>query len=168
MTYKVQGLSYEQQESLAQMLGLPRKYAAKAARVLELWEPTHKARPTICRPQQAFEVLQPMIGRKKKEHLVGLYLSAQNAVLHVETISVGSLNTTRTVPREVFYPAISNLALGLILAHNHPSGSLAPSDEDVAFTRSLARAGELLGIELYDHLIITADGFTSLRERGAF
>jgi DNA repair protein RadC len=58
--------------------------------------------------------------------------------------------------------------MGFILVHNHPSGSLDPSDEDVAFTRAVHRAGETVGIELYDHLIVTKSGFTSLRERGAF
>jgi DNA repair protein RadC len=97
-----------------------------------------------------------------------LYLDAQNGLIHRETISVGSLNTTRSHPREILYPAIAHLALGFILVHNHPSGSLDPSDEDIAFTRAVHRAGETVGIELYDHLIVTRAGFTSLRERGAF
>ncbi len=82
------------------------------------------------------------------------------------TISVGSLNTTRSHPREILYPAVQHLACGFILAHNHPSGCLEPSREDLEFTNAVKRAGELLGIELYDHLIIAATGFTSLRERG--
>ena len=74
------------------------------------------------------------LGRaRRKEHLVGLYLDAQNGLLHRETISIGSLNTTRTHPREILYPAIAHLALGFILAHNHPSGCLEPSPEDVEF-----------------------------------
>ena len=77
-------------------------------------------------------------------------------------------STTRTHPREILYPAIVHGALGFILAHNHPSGSVEPSDEDVAFSRSVHRAGEVMGIELYDHVIVGASGFTSLRERGAF
>ena len=64
------------------------------------------------------------------------------------------------------YPAVAHLALGFILAHNHPSGCLDPSPEDVEFTQSIRRAGDLLGIELYDHLIVTRTGYTSLRERG--
>ena len=79
--------------------------------------------------------------------------------------AVGSLNTTRSHPREILYPAVQHLAAGFILAHNHPSGCLEPSPEDIEFTRAVARAGELMGIELYDHLIVTRDGFTSLRER---
>ena len=124
-------------------------------------------RPKITRPREAWKVTRDLASAKK-EHLLGLYLDAQNGLIHRETISVGSLNTTRTHPREILYPAIAHLALGFILVHNHPSGSLDPSDEDVAFTRGVHRAGETVGIELYDHLIIAKNGFTSLRERGAF
>ena len=106
------------------------------------------------------------LGRAKKEHLIGLYLDSQNGLLHRETISIGSLNTTRTHPREILYPAIAHLALGFILVHNHPSGCLEPSPEDMEFTQAVRRAGELMGIELYDHPIVGGDGYTSLRERG--
>jgi DNA repair protein RadC len=124
-------------------------------------------RTRVTRPQDAWRLTRDL-GRAKKEHLLGLYLDAQNGLIHKETISIGSLNTTRTHPREILYPAIAHLALGFILVHNHPSGSLDPSDEDVAFTRAVHRAAETVGIELYDHLIVSRGGFTSLRERGAF
>jgi DNA repair protein RadC len=122
-------------------------------------------RPRISKPSEAYDQVHG-IASARKEHLVGLYLDAQNGLLHSETISIGSLNTTRTHPREILYPAIQNLALGFILAHNHPSGSLEPSPEDIEFTRSVSRAGDLMGIELYDHLIVAASGYTSMRERG--
>jgi DNA repair protein RadC len=124
-------------------------------------------RVRITRPREAWRLTREL-GHAKKEHLLGLYLDAQNGLIHRETISIGSLNTTRTHPREILYPAIAHLALGFILVHNHPSGSLDPSDEDVAFTRGVHRAAETIGIELYDHLIVAGSGFTSLRERGAF
>jgi len=122
-------------------------------------------RPCLNGPRQVFQRVKHLT-HAKKEHLVGLYLDAQNGLLHQETISVGSLNTTRTHPREILFPAISNLALGFILAHNHPSGSLEPSSEDLEFTGFVKRAGELMGIELYDHLIVSRGGYTSFRERG--
>ena len=123
-------------------------------------------RPRLTRPQEVFRQVHHLVALKK-EHLVGLYLDAQNGLIHTETLSVGSLNTTRTHPREILNPAIVHLAMGFILAHNHPSGSLDPSDEDIEFTRGVQRAGQIIGIELYDHLIVAAAGFTSLRERGA-
>jgi DNA repair protein RadC len=119
----------------------------------------------VSKPKDAYLQVRDL-GRARKEHLVGLYLDAQNGVLQRETLSVGSLNTTRTHPREILYPAIVHLALGFILAHNHPSGCLEPSEEDVEFTRAVQRAGELMGIELHDHLIVTRGGYTSLKERG--
>ena len=127
---------------------------------LELREPV-----AVSRPQAAYEQVKD-IARGKQEQLVGLYLDAQNKLIVRRTISLGSLNTTRSHPREILYPAVQHLALGFILAHNHPSGCLDPSTEDIEFTRAVARAGELLGIELYDHLIVSRDGFTSMRERG--
>lgn len=149
--------------------------AALAARLASAFELGLRARgpvesddrPRITRPKEAFALTRE-IRHAKKEHLLGLYLDAQNGLVHRETISIGSLNTTRTHPREILYPAIAHLALGFILVHNHPSGSLDPSDEDIAFTRAIHRAGETVGIELYDHLIVARGGFTSLRERGAF
>jgi DNA repair protein RadC len=106
------------------------------------------------------------LARARREHRVGLYLDAQNGLIRKETLSIGSLNTTRTHPREILFPAVRHLALGFILVHNHPSGCPDPSHEDVEFTQAVRRAGELLGIELYDHLIVAGDGYTSLRERG--
>ncbi len=115
-------------------------------------------------PLDAFRLVKDL-GRARKEHLVALYLDAQNHLLLRETVSVGSLNTTRTHPREIFQPAIACSAMGLILAHNHPSGSLTPSQEDVDFTRAIRRAAEILGIGLYDHIIVAATGYVSLKER---
>src|SRR3989454_5506438 len=102
----------------------------------------------------------------KKEHLVGFYLDSQNHLLARETLSIGSLNTTRTHPREVLHPAITHLALGFILVHNHPSGTLVPSSDDIEFTRAIGRSGELMGIPLYDHVIVSRAGYVSLKEKG--
>jgi len=151
--------------------GIGPALAARLAAAFELGRRVNgiddEARPRIVRPRDAWRLTRDL-GRAKKEHLVGLYLDAQNGLVHKETISIGSLNTTRTHPREIFHPAIVHLALGFLLVHNHPSGSLDPSDEDIAFTRSVRRAGETIGIELYDHVIVARHGFTSLRERGVF
>jgi len=147
--------------------------AASAARLCAVFELGRRAyggdgereRPQLNQPQQAYRQVRHL-ARAKKEHLVGLYLDAHNGLLHQETISIGSLNTTRTHPREILFPAVSHLALGFILAHNHPSGCLEPSAEDLEFTQAVRRAAELMCIELYDHLIVGRDGYTSLRERG--
>ena len=100
---------------------------------------------------------------------MGVYLDTQNRVIgRPVTISVGALNTTRTHPREILYPAIKRSALGLVLAHNHPSGSLEPSRDDLEFTRGVSDACGLLGFTLYDHLIVSRRGYVSLKEQGLF
>lgn len=143
--------------------------AARLAAALELHRRFSREqsseRPKLTRPREVYHEVRD-ICRARKEHLIGLYLDAQNQLLHRETLSIGSLNTTRTHPREIMHPAIQHLALGFILAHNHPSGSLEPSPEDLEFTRSVQRAGELMGIELYDHVIVSVSGHMSLREMG--
>jgi len=121
--------------------------------------------PRVSSPAEAYALVRDL-RRARKEHLVSLYLDAQNRLICRETVSIGSLNTTRTHPREVLQPAIVNSALAFILVHNHPSGSLDPSRDDVEFTRTMARAGDLMGISLYDHIIVSRRGFVSLKERG--
>jgi len=166
----LEGLAGLTAEAWQSEKGLGSAAAARLCAVFELGRRAYgrddeESRARVNGPRQAFRQLKHL-SRVKKEYLVGLYLDAQNGLLARETISIGTLNTTRTHPREILYPAISHLALGFILAHNHPSGCLEPSREDVEFTRSVQRAGELMGIELYDHLIIARGGYTSMRERG--
>jgi DNA repair protein RadC len=121
--------------------------------------------PRVGSPAEAYALVRDLT-KAKKEHLVALYLDAQNRLIHRETVSIGSLNTTRTHPRELMHPAIVHSALAFILVHNHPSGSLDPSRDDVDFTRTMQRAGELMGISLYDHLIVSTKGYVSLKEKG--
>ncbi len=127
--------------------------------------PGDEDRPSLSSPREAFRQVRDL-RRARKEHLVAIYLDAQNRLIGRETISIGSLNTTRTHPREILQPAIACSALGFILAHNHPSGSLKPSQDDIDFTRAIRRASEIIGIELYDHLIVAGSGFVSLKEQG--
>ncbi len=120
----------------------------------------------VSSPREAYELVRDL-KRARKEHLVALYLDAQNHLIQRETISIGALNTTRTHPREILQPAILHSALAFVLVHNHPSGSLEPSRDDLDFTRSIARAAELIGVGLTDHLIVSPRGYISLKERGA-
>ncbi len=97
-----------------------------------------------------------------KECLRGLFLNSRNRLIRNEVISVGSVNESIVNAREVFRPGIESSALAVILAHNHPSGELAPSAEDVRITEQLVQAGKILGIHVLDHVIITKDGFVSV------
>ena len=101
----------------------------------------------------------------KREHFVVLYLNARNQLIHKETISVGIINANLVHPREVFYPAVERLAVSIILAHNHPSGGATPSKDDLELTNRLKKAGELMGIEVLDHIIITKDNFKSINNQ---
>ena len=120
----------------------------------------------ISRPHEVYDAVMPYYKGADREILSVLCLDAQNQPNSFNVASIGALNTTRTRPAEILKAAILSNALGLILIHNHPSGELDPSPEDLEFTRAVQRACELVGVDLYDHVIVTDDGFTSLRERG--
>ena len=103
---------------------------------------------------------------KKQEYFVALTLDGASHLIEQRVISIGTLNQSLVHPREVFADAVTDRAAGVIVAHNHPGGQLSPSNEDVRITQRLKEAGMLLGIELLDHVILTRDGFLSLREEG--
>lgn len=121
---------------------------------------------SILTPQDADAILRPRIAHLDREVFCVILLDTKNRVIAVLTIAIGTLSAATVHPREIFKPAIKASAAGLILAHNHPSGSTSPSKEDRAFTRRVGDAGETIGIEVIDHLIIGNPGFTSLKEMG--
>ncbi len=113
--------------------------------------------------KQAYQYLKGM-GLNQKEQLRGLYLNSRYQVIHDEIISIGSLTANITHPREVFQPAIERGAVAVILGHNHPSGRLEATNADIEITEQLIAAGDILGIELLDHLIITATRYVSVMD----
>lgn len=117
----------------------------------------HKTgRPIIESDEQALAQLHDIRGHKK-EHLVALYLNARNELIHREDISIGTVNASIVHPRDVFAPALEHNATAVIVAHNHPSGSSEPSPEDREVTARLKEAGNLLGIVLLGHHVVTKD-----------
>lgn len=121
--------------------------------------------PIINSPESALDQLGD-IRNQKKEYFVALYLNARNELIHKETISIGTLTRSLVHPREVFASALLHSAASILVAHNHPSGDTTPSEDDLLITKRLQEAGELLGIALFDHLIISRDSHCSLREHG--
>ncbi len=113
--------------------------------------------------KQAYTYLKGM-SELKKEQLRGLYLNSRYQVVHDEIISLGSLTANIVHPREVFRPAFEHGAVALIIAHNHPSGSLRPTPSDIEVTEQLIEAGKILGIDVLDHLIIAHHKFLSIME----
>lgn len=97
-----------------------------------------------------------------KEHLRGIYLNNHYQVIHDEVISIGTVDSNIVHPREVFRPAITYAAAAVVLVHNHPSGVTDPSEADILITQQIARAGEIVGIDLIDHVIVTTNGFASI------
>lgn len=106
------------------------------------------------------------IRNERQEHFVCISLNGANQVLATRVVTVGLLNSNQVHPREVFADPLTDRAASIICAHNHPSGTLEASPEDLAITRRLVKAGELLGIRMLDHLIVTEAGFLSLKQEG--
>ena len=133
---------------------------AKALGVINVRE----AAPLVILPLNVFECLKEFRD-KKKEHFIVLHLNTQNEIIRREIVSIGSLNASLVHCREVYRSAITAGCASILVCHNHPSGSLEPSAEDLNVTKRLQDAGKLLGIELTDHIIISEQGYMSFRER---
>lgn len=151
-------------EKLSLELDIPIGKAAQIVACFELGRRffKHPPRPAIIRSaRQAYEYLREM-GSLPKEHLRGLYLNSRYRVIHDEVISIGTLTSSIVHPREVFRPAIEYGAAAVIIAHNHPSGDSTPNEEDISITKQLKEAGEIMGVELLDHIVIGKDSFKSI------
>ena len=120
-------------------------------------------------PEDAAKVAAHFIGDDDREVFLVMCLNTKNEVVAVHRCHIGSLNSSIVHPREVFKAAILNNSASIIVAHQHPSGDVTPSREDVEMTKRLAEAGRILGIEVLDHLVINYKAeYTSLKERGFF
>jgi DNA repair protein RadC len=106
------------------------------------------------------------IRNKTKEYFVAFFLNARNCIIRRDIVSIGTLNASLVHPREVFKPAIEQSAASVIFIHNHPSGDPSPSEDDIKLTKRLVSAGEILGIDVLDHIIITRTGFLSMKAKG--
>ncbi len=116
-------------------------------------------------PKDIAEMLMEEMRHLEKEYLLALFLNNKNQVLAREVISIGSLNVSTAQPREIFKGAVRRNAASLILVHNHTSGDPTPSKNDVIVTQTLLKAGEIIGIEVLDHIIIGDHCFVSLKAR---
>ena len=103
-----------------------------------------------------------------REMLLSIMLTVKNDLIGVETVSIGSITASTTTPRDIFKSAILANAVAIIVCHNHPSGELVPSKNDIEITKQLIAAGELLGIKVLDHLIVSNQGYKSLRDHYKF
>lgn len=117
-------------------------------------------------PETAARLMGAIIGDKAKEHFMLILLNTRNKVIRISQISIGTLTSSPVHPREVFKEAVKHSAQSVIIAHNHPSGDTEPSDDDINITRRLVEAGQLLGIQVLDHIIVGGETYFGFKERG--
>jgi DNA repair protein RadC len=121
----------------------------------------------ITDPENAYH-LAKRYARATKEQFLILTLNAAHEPISISMVSIGTANRTIVHPREVFYKAIKDLASAIIVCHNHPSGFLKASPEDLEITEHLVEAGKIIGIHVLDHLIISKNGYISLNKEKCF
>ncbi len=162
----LQRLSFEE---LTNVHGLGAAKAAQVKAALEIGRRLLLAqpeqRPQITSPSDVANLLMVEMAHLEQEHLRVVLLNTKNYVLKIETVYVGSINSSAVRIGEVFKGALKQNAAALIVVHNHPSGDPTPSPEDVAVTRQLVEAGKLLDVAVLDHLVIGQGRWISLRER---
>jgi DNA repair protein RadC len=147
---------------------------ASAARLLACVEISRRAgtrrvdeRPTISTPEDVVALCAPQLRGMDREHFWTLALNTKNRLLRTIEVSIGSLNASIVHPRELFKDAVRVSAASVIVVHNHPSGDPTPSGADIQLTRRIVKAGDVLGIEVLDHVVIGDGGdHASLRDLG--
>jgi len=146
---------------------------ARAAQVLAAVElgrrtlvRTHADRPQLNTPRQLASYLLPQHGSRPVEQFGIVLLDTKHRLLQIKLVSTGSLDSTVAHPREVFREAIAGRAAAIVLFHNHPSGDPHPSGDDVALTAQLVDAGQVVGIDVLDHLILADQRYYSFMEAG--
>jgi DNA repair protein RadC len=164
------GLTRSTVLELQQVEGIGRARAAQVLAAVELGRRTllrgASERPRLKTPRDIARHLLPQFGASPVEQFGVVMLDTKNHVVRVKIVSMGSLDSTVVHPREVFREAASASAAAIILFHNHPSGDPTPSQEDIALTKRLVEAGDIMGIEVLDHLILADQRYFSMREAG--
>jgi len=151
-------------DELKTVHGLGTAKACEIIACFELGKRMLKGKKTsiLLSPKDVWERMDD-IRNSKKEHFVVFYLDSRNQEIQREIISVGTLNESLVHPREVFEGAIKNNAASIIIAHNHPSGDMQPSQADIEITKKLIHAGKILNIMIISHVIITKDKWEELK-----
>ncbi len=142
---------------------------AKASQILASLELSKRylirSNKRITSAQEVYEELKEF-STKNQEHFLSITLDGASHIINTRTVFIGTLNQSMVHPREVFADAIADRAAGIIIAHNHPSGTLEASRADIQITQRLKEVSKLVGIELLDHVILAKDGFYSFSDEG--
>ena len=160
-------------EELSQVKGIG---LAKACQIKAAFELTSRVesyvekadKPLVKTPEDVTALVQGKLKGKKKEYFLAVMLDTRNQLIRVAEISVGSLDSSIVHPREVFKEALSASAAAVIFVHNHPSGDTEASEDDIMLTKRLAEAGEIMGIDVLDHVIVGDKSYLSLKREGLF
>lgn len=169
----LRGVANASIEELTQVTGIGPAKAAQIKAAFELSrrleaDSGEKSKRILKSPDDVAAEVRSHLKGKKKEHFVVLCLDTRNRLIERRPVSMGSLDTSIVHPREVFKEAVSSCAASVILAHNHPSGDPEPSKEDIELTKRLAKAGEIMGIDVLDHIIVCDKSHVSLKARNLF
>lgn len=157
--------SPELNTQLLSKIGLGPTKIAQVLAALEIGKRLEKEKTvTLTRPEQVFACSYEII-QAEKESLLCFYLNARGELLKKELVVVGSLNKASLLPREIFSFIKELPVSGIILVHNHPSGNLDPSKEDILFTQRVKMAGDILGVKLLDHLIVSPKGWKQIKNK---
>lgn len=155
---------------LEEIRGIGRVKAIEIKALIELGRriqtDQERAAPAIRTSHELAQQLILEMKDHKQEHLICIYLDTKNQVILKKTVFIGSLNQSVAHPREIFHYAVRYCAARIVLAHNHPSGNVIPSQQDMNFTKRIQKCGEMMGITVLDHLIIGRKRYFSLREEG--
>jgi len=160
-------------EELTQTRGIGPAKAAQIKAALELSKRLEadfdeEPKPVIKSPGDMAALMRSKLKGKKKEHFWVLCLDTRNRLIGDKQVSIGSLDTSIVHPREVFKEAVSSSAASVIFVHNHPSGDPEPSKEDIELTKRLVKAGEIIGIDVLDHIIVCDKSYLSLKAKNLF
>jgi len=169
----LKGIANASVEELTEIKGIGPAKAAQIKAALELSRRLESSldeseRPIIKSPQDTIKIVKNRLKGKKKEHFLVLSLDTRNHLINCKPVSMGSLDSSIVHPREVFKEAISSTAASVIFVHNHPSGNPTPSKEDIKLTKRLAEVGEIVGINVLDHIIVCDKEFLSMKGEGLF
>jgi len=168
---QVASLIHEHKQGLTldHLLGVPGMGLAKAAQILSAFELArrHLLKETvkITGARDALPLLSDIAG-KQQEYFVCISLNGAHEVIEKRIVTVGLLDKSQVHPREVFADVLTDRAAAVILAHNHPSGELKPSNSDLKIHEQLTEAGRILGIRILDHVIVSKKGYYSFQEAG--
>lgn len=160
-------------EELAKVRGIGPAKASQIQAAFELAnrlkdDPESVKKPIVKTPEDVISLVQRKLKGKKKEYFLVLSLDTRGKLIKTSEVSVGSLDSSIVHPREVFKEALTASAASVIFVHNHPSGDPEPSEDDIKLTKRLADAGEILGIDVLDHVITGDNDFRSLKRLGLF